>query len=445
MTKPQYIYKVFFSLAALLAVKAAMSYIPDSNNSFASDFMPVSHQISSFHVPAFAGENDDFSGLDKQVERFMRREVLKGASMAVAKDGKLVYAKGFGFADKEGGLKVDPKHQFRIASVSKLVTAAGVMKLNEQGALTLDQKVFGVDGILNDSIYLDYRDKRVEKITVRHLLDHSGGWTTRWGDQMFMPGTIARSLRKELPVSKSDIIRFVLNKRLHFTPGQSSYYSNLGYMILGEVISKVSGMEYETYIQTNLLYPLGIFDMRVGGSHLYERSSLEVKYYEPNPTFFVEDYTGTGEEVLRTYGGNDMHTLGAAGGWIASSTDLMKLMLSIDGFDTYPDCLSEESVKSMVDKDQNKYGPLGWRRIRSNAWYRTGTLACTSALMVRKDNGISYVIVFNTGSWKGPALANDISRMMERGLKTVKEWPDHDLFDWDYTVASKRQRPTYVY
>ncbi len=416
------------------------------SESFGSDFNPQGIEMSSFQVPDFLSDNKEFEHLEKQIERFMRREMLVGASVAVAKDGKLVYAKGFGNSDKESGQAVESHHLFRIASISKLITAAGVMRLQEQGSLSLDSKVFGSDGILNDSIYLSYRDKRVEQITVRNLLEHSGGWTTRWGDQMFMPTIVARSLHKPLPVTKDDIIRFVLNKRLHFTPGQTTYYSNLGYMILGEVISKVSGMDYEKYIQTNLLYPLGIFDMRIGGSYLNERAELEVKYYEPTPTFYVSDHQGDTTEVLRTYGGNDMYALGAAGGWIASSTDLMKLLLAIDGLDTYPDYLSAESVQSMVSKDENNYGPLGWRRIRSNTWYRTGTLAGTSALMARKDDGISYVVLFNTGSWKGPALANDISRVMDRGIKPIKEWPEYNLFEMDNTwAASSRRRPQVIY
>ncbi|WP_439185123.1 serine hydrolase domain-containing protein [Carboxylicivirga taeanensis] len=430
-------------ITATLWVSSAM--VNPVAESYGSEFSPPGTKATSFHVPSFMSDNEDFSYLEKQVERFMHRELLEGASVAIAKDGKLVYAKGFGYADKEMEIAVEPSHLFRIASVSKLITAAGIMRLKEQGRLTLDDKVFGETGILNDSIYLKYRDKRVEDITVRHLLEHSGGWTTRWGDQMFMPTIVASSLHKALPVSKSDIIRFVLNKRLHFTPGQSAYYSNLGYMILGEVISKVSGIEYEKYIQTNLLYPLGIFDMRIGGSYLHERAELEVKYYEPTPTFYVSDHSGTGEEVLRTYGGNDMQALGAAGGWIASSTDLMKLMLAIDGFSTYPDFLSSESIRLMVDDEINNYGPLGWRRIRSNTWFRTGTLAGTSALMARQDDGIAYVVLFNTGSWKGPALANDIARVMNRGISSIENWPDYNLFQMDNTWASTRKRPQVIY
>ena len=415
------------------------------SDSFGSDFTPPNNKPTSFRLSSFYSDNEEFSYLEKQVNRFIRREHIVGASVAVAKDGELVYAKGFGYADKDAHDMVEPYNLFRVASVSKLITAIGVMKLYESGQLTLDDKVFGPNGILNDSIYLDYKDKRVEDITVRHLMEHSGGWTTRWGDQMFMPTIIARKLQKSLPINESDIIRFVLGKRLHFTPGQSSYYSNLGFMILGQVVSKVSGIEYEKYIQTNVLYPLGIYDMKIGGSHRNERAEAEVIYYEPELTFYVDDYTGNGEQVLRTYGGNDMHTLGAAGGWIASSTDLMKLMLSVDGFNTFPDMLNNKSVEMMTTPTRPGYSPLGWRRIKSNAWVRTGTLAGTSALMVRRDDGISYVFVTNTGNWKGPALASDITRIMERGLTKVDEWPDYNLFDLDQTLASSRKRPQVIY
>nr|WP_319398220.1 serine hydrolase domain-containing protein [uncultured Carboxylicivirga sp.] len=414
-------------------------------DSFGSDFTPPKNKATSFHLNNFYSDNEDFAYIEKQINRFMHREHIVGASVAIAKNGELVYAKGFGYADKEARDAVEPYNLFRIASVSKLITAIGIMKLHELGQISLDDKVFGPNGILNDSIYLHYKDKRVEDISVRHLLEHSGGWTTRWGDQMFMPTTIAHNLHKELPINESDIIRFVLAKRLHFTPGESSYYSNLGFMILGQVIEKTSGIDYEKFIQTNVLYPLGIYDMQLGGSHRNERAESEVIYYEPEQTFYVDDYTGNGDQVLRTYGGNDMHTLGAAGGWIASSTDLMKLMLSVDGFNTYPNMLNTKSIKTMTTPSHLGYSPLGWRRITSNSWVRTGTLAGTSALLVRRDDGISYVFLSNTGNWKGPALASDIKRVMERGISKIKEWPNQNLFELDHTWASNKKRPQVIY
>ena len=384
----------FFAKTFVVALLGATvlignSFVAPESVSLGNNFTVPENHLSSFHITNFYSEKSEFKQIEKQVERFMRREQMVGASIAIAKDEKLVYAKGFGFADRENEVPVQPYHQFRIASVSKLITAVGIFKLIEEGQLKLDQHVFGPDGILNDPVYLNYRDKKVEQITVLNLLNHSGGWTTRWGDPMFMPTIIARKLHKELPVNQQDIIQFVLSKRLHFKPGTMSYYSNFGFMVLGEVIKKVSGMPYEEYIQTHVLYPQGIFDMKIGGSYLKDRNEFEVKYYEPEVTYYVEDFSGSGELVLRSYGGNDMKTLGAAGGWVASATDLLKLLLVVDEMPEVKDVLSKESIEKMVTPEVPGMSPLGWRRVNKYGWLRTGTLAGTSALMVRKKDGIS--------------------------------------------------------
>ena len=162
----------------------------------------------------------EFAGFDKTVNSFMKKWELTGVSVAVAKDGKLLYTKGFGFADKEKLIPTEPYHKFRVASVSKLVTAIAIMKLQENGQLKVTDKVFGPEGILNDELYNNPVDKRVYGITLAHLLSHEGGWSARWGDQMFMPVQVAKALDKPLPVSTQDIVRFALNKRLHFTPGK---------------------------------------------------------------------------------------------------------------------------------------------------------------------------------------------------------------------------------
>jgi hypothetical protein len=140
-----------------------------------------------------------------------------------------------------------------------------------------------------------------------------------------------------------------------------------------------------------------------------------------------------------------MKTLGAAGGWIASSTDLLKLMLAIDDMPTVKDMLTEEDIKKMVTPVSPGMSPLGWRRVNRYGWFRTGTLAGTSALMVRKPDGISYTVLFNTGNWKGPRLATDIYRMMERGIRGINEWPEYDLFELDRVWASRKHRPEVIF
>ncbi len=425
----KFIYKTGFALLGVVSLGIANLTYFNSGDSFGGDFVPPAPAVSSHRIANTFSDQDRFEVIDANVNRFLSRNNMVGASLSVVKDGKLVFTKGYGYADKEKSIEVQPFNLFRIASVSKLVTAVAIMKLVEEGKLSLDSKVFGFNGILNDSIFLDYRDRKVEDITVKQLLNHSAGFTNRYGDPMFIPQVIANKRHVSYPVKKEDIICFMLDKRLHYPPGTMSSYSNLGYSILEEVIEKTSGVNYELFVKTNVLYPLEIFDMQIGGSYSHERLDLEVKYYEPDDTYLVKDYMDDNKEVPRSYGGNDIKTLGAAGGWIASTTDLLRLVVAIDGFEKPADILSTNSIHEMSTTELIGGSPLGWRGVRRGYWYRTGTLAGTSALVVRQDDGLSYAIVFNSNSWKGPSFANDIKYMMDRTLAKVEDWPDYNLFE----------------
>lgn len=374
-------------------------------------------------------ESELFNPIDNIFKSFLRRWEIAGASVAVAKDGKLIFARGYGEADRENEVEVQPFHQFRIASVSKLITAVAIMELVEEGTISLDQNVFGEDGILNDSIYLNPRDGRVLDITVRHLLTHSGGWTRRWGDHMFIPHAIADFMEVPLPPDTETIVQFALAKKLHYTPGNFKSYSNLGYSILGLVIEKVTNQPYEVYIKRNILDPLGIVEMQLGMNLVSDRSLLEVKYYEPSGSKLVKSIYDPGEMVQRCYGGNDVEALGAAGSWIASAPDLLKLALAIDGDAKRPDILSPENVKIMTDPTYG-YAPIGWKNVLTDGtWWRTGSFAGTSAMIKHQNNGFTWVVLLNSSTWKSSQFPSEISRTMRRVFNSIPEWPDQDLFD----------------
>jgi len=376
-----------------------------------------------------------FDGADKAVESFLKTWDIKGASIAVAKNGKLLYARGFGYASVPDSLPVEPYHRFRVASVSKLVTAVAVMKLQEQGRLSVTEKVFGAGAILDDTLFANPKDTRVYDITVGHLLSHEAGWSQRYGDQMFMPEVIARSLDVPMPVDLKTIIRFALSKNLHFAPGTGQSYSNLGYSILGLVIEEASGMDYETFCQKEILEPLGIYDMAIGHNLPADALPLEVSYYEvenatPKPSIY-----GTGEMVMASRGGNDIETLGAAGGWVATAPDLMRLLLAIDGFDLPRDILAPESIEFMTDV-YNGYAPVGWRATLPNGtWWRTGSFSGTTAMLKRMPDGIAWVVLMNSSSWNGPELTTEIDQMMYKFLQRVNQWPETDLFSYSAPVA----------
>jgi CubicO group peptidase (beta-lactamase class C family) len=379
----------------------------------------------------------EFAGVEKTVNSFLRKWSIAGASIAIAKDGKLIYAHGFGYADTASKTEAQPYSQFRIASISKLVTAVGVMKLQEEGKLALTDSVFGSKGILNDTFYGEPKDKRVYKINVAELLSHEAGWTQRYGDQMFMPLVVAEKMGVKPPVDTKTIVKFALEKRLQYIPGTGKAYSNLGYSILGLVIEKVTGMSYEDFCRKTILEPLGIYDMKIAGNLPSEKAPFEVTYYEPADVVLKPSIYGTGEMVTPSYGGNDIRALGAAGAWVATAPDLMRLLLAVDGFKTRPDILTDQSIRFMTEND-NGFAPVGWKgTVMDGTWWRTGSFPGSTGMMKRQSDGLSWVVLFNSSAWNGPEIYSYISNMMNHAISKIDFWPDYDLFSYSLPIPLK--------
>jgi len=376
--------------------------------------------------------------IDQKVETFIKKWKIQGASLAVTKNERLVYAKGFGIANSETGEVVKPGHLFRIASVSKLITAVAVMKLYEEGVLDLDEKVFGPEGILNDSVFLTYRDPRMEEISIRYLLNHTAGWSRYSGDPMFSPLYIARKMKVPAPATFEQILQFVLAQDLDYKPGNRYSYSNLGYGILGAVIERKSGMPYQDYVVMNLLKPLDIHDMHIGKSYYHEKYPNEVRYHSSGGRMTTYSMDGSGETVPIYYGGNNMELLGPAGGWVASAPELIKFLTAVDGFSEQPDILSKESVAMMSDPSDAGKGLYGWRGSdKYGTWWRTGYLTGSSALIVRQPDGLNWVMLTNTSTYKDSRIHRYTSRMMFRAVNQIRQWPMMDLF----TIEEASQHP----
>lgn len=429
------IFIILFALLYFGEIAMTFSFKQETNRNIpTSEFSPLSHRLSNE-----ISDYENTKEIDLIFNDFLAGMQIKGASVAISKNGKLLYAKGFGYADEEESIKSEPKSLFRIASVSKLVTAVAIMKLYEEGRLNLEDKIFGEKGILNDSVFLNYQDKRLEDITVRQLLGHKGGWNGRKSDPIFNSLYIARKMRIEPPATLNNIITYQMKENLAFTPGTTYSYSNFGYTVLGKIIEKITGIDYEGYIQFAILHPLGIYDMHIGNSFYNDKMLNEVKYYELGKATDCYSYDGSGELVPIPYGGNNIQLLGAAGGWIASAPELLKLIVSIDGFDSKPDILSERTIEMMTQTEKHRGNILGWRGTDGyGTWWRTGTLSGTSALVMRHRNDISWVVLFNTTTKDKSKIHNEISRTMFKALKSVKDWPEIDLFANNYFINSSQ-------
>ncbi len=377
---------------------------------------------------------DEMAGFERAFTSFLDRWHIKGASVAIAKEGKMIYAKGFGYANAETGEKVQPYHQFRVASVSKLITSIAIMKLVEDGKISLNDKVFGKEGILKRTAYWKIYDDKVKKITVKHLLEHSAGWDLWKGDPMFMPITISRFMKTKAPPDVETVMRYVLgNRRLDFEPGARSSYSNFGYAVLGKVIEAASGSSYESYVQENILHPLGIYNMALGKSLFYEKQPNEVKYYEANKPGKRYSCFATGRKVQRQYGGNSIELLSSAGGWIAAPAELLKLVLAVDNDPRNPDILSGKTITTMTYPYRSGKDPIGWKGTNAKGlWWRTGSFAGTSALVMKRPDGTVFAVLLNTSTWKGSYFPVNVYRAMLRGMNRIDEWPKQDLFVFDH-------------
>ena len=366
--------------------------------------------------------------MEQYIERWMSRNAIKGASLAVMRNEQLIYCKGFGWADKEMERKANVGDIYRMASASKLITAVGIMKLIDEGRLTLDSKVFGPEGIL--SHFTEIKDKRAHNITVRQLLNHTSGFSRRMGDPMFRIADVMRWEELDTTPTADELIAFQLGLRLRGTPGGSAQYSNVGYLVLSRVIEQVSGMGYEEYLQEHVLWPAGCYDMHIARNYYKDRYPGEVKYYGHDEER-IESYDGSGQMRLREYGGNDIRGLQGAGAWVASSVEMMRLVASIDGKPNVPDILSAESVAAMRDIQRKGDYALGWARYNASngSLIRTGTMSGTCAYIDYRENGISYVFFTNTSNYRGATFTNSIGRMIRDAMTRVEEWPsDRDMF-----------------
>lgn len=372
-------------------------------------------------------EYDETRRFDASINRFMRYWGIRGGSFALMRNDSLLYAKGYGYANTQDSIPCEVKNIFRVASVSKLLTAVAVMHLDETKQLSTQDFVFGEEGILNDTLFLDYRDKKIKLITVEHLLRHTSGFSNPHGDAAFNMELVAQFLDKPLPLSMDDMVLYATKNRLRAVPGGRFNYSNLGYIVLSKVIEKVSGMPYETYIKDSILAPIGCYDIHLANNYSEGFRENEVTYYEVKEAEPVPAYDGTDTLVMKSLGGNDVHGLYGAGGWVASPVELLKLVSAINKCPVREDFLTPESIDFMTPYGKNAK-PAGWASSSAKFWLRSGSMSGTSALIKAQKDGYSWVFISNSSSWNGPGLARQMNREITQALRKVKKWPEADYF-----------------
>lgn len=377
-------------------------------------------------------DTSDLAGMDKAFERYMREWNLEGVSLSIMRNDSLVYSKGYGWADRSQGQSMAPGIILRMASVSKLITATGIMVLKERGMLSLDDHIFGDEGIFSDSTYTGLiKDSRYYDITVEHLLRHQGGFTTRAGDPMFSTRTVIRQNRLSEPPDHETLVKIQLPKKLGFAPGSSQEYSNFGYLLLSMAIEKITGEDYEAWMQANVLKPAHCTDFHMANNYYAQKMQNETRYHMQSNDELVDEYNNSGKMVERCYGGNDIRALSGAGAWVASTAELARFIASIDGRPEVPDIISPESVAEMTRYINDDTYSLGWNDTKaSGEWTRTGTFSGTSALIKYYPDGECWIFITNTGTWKGPRFSSYTAELFKSSRAKYSALLPHRDFFW---------------
>jgi N-acyl-D-amino-acid deacylase len=401
-------------------------------------------------LPITGVENPNLAPFDKLLAGFVAEHKLPGAAVAVTRGGKLVYARGFGFADVEKKAPVRPESMFRLASISKPITAVAVMQLVERKKVKLDDPVLKYVTLKPAVPDGAKADERWAKVTLRHCLQHTGGWDRdRKGgfDPIAVPTRISRALELRGPPSPGDIVRYMLGQPLDFDPGARYAYSNLGYLLLGRVIEKVTGAKYEPWVRKNVLAPVKAGGMVLAKALPEDRPKLEVKYYDARKRTGACLYPPkAGQQVPQPDGAASVESYEAHGGWVSSAVDLARFAAALDYGRKSP-LLSAEAVKEMWTRPEGKpgldedgkpkdaYYGCGWNVRpagddgRANTWH-TGSIGGTSTLLVRRWDGLNWAVLFNTDTdADGKRPANLIDGPMHDAADAVKKWPEADLFE----------------
>ena len=367
----------------------------------------------------------------------MEKWDIPGGAIALVREGRLVLAKGYGLSDIGEEEPVLPDSLFRIASISKPITAVAILQLVEAGQLGLDDRAFDILDRFQ-ATEGDARDSRIYGVTIRHLLQHSGGWDSdKSFDAMWIAGRVERELGVPKPVTCEDVIRFMWRQPLDFDPGTQYAYSNFGYCLLGRIIEKVTQQTYEDYVKSKVLEPVGIIRMRIGGTLLEDRAEGEVRYYDPGQPLAYSVLPGTPDRVPWPYGGFHLKTMDAHGGWIASPIDLVRFATSLDG-SRPPLILEPETLDTMTSPPEPRlrlglpyhYG-MGWlvRPVGDDAnWWHDGSLPGTISILVRTHHGMAWAVIFNSRPEDWSEFSAELDQLIWQGVGKVSEWPSHDLF-----------------
>lgn len=360
--------------------------------SAANDLIPISgKQVRALKV------------VDRIVANFMIENDIGAALVAVSLHGKLVYSRAFGWSDKERTNPLNTKGVMRLASVTKPFTAAAIRRLIQEGKLSLNDRVFDLDGSGYRLLSLEpfgEVDSRLADITVDHLLRHRGGWDRDEegvGDLTYKEIEIAKAFGVPAPPGTELTARWIMGQPLQFDPGSKKAYSNFGYMLLGLIVEEVTKEDFLLYLKREIMpkqrgWPRPKLLL---GRTFKKDQNLNEPYYESDKRYrnvFFPTYSQD-EIVSAPYGSSDRESRVALGALVANAITIV-------------DFLSRYQVNGdRIGGPRPQSG--NWR------WNHEGGLEGTNTIARQRGDGIDYAVLFNKRAREGESYAFQIRKQLD--------------------------------
>jgi CubicO group peptidase (beta-lactamase class C family) len=342
-------------------------------------------------------QNQRPGGMMQFTEPFRQHFHVPAMSIALSKSGRFVFDNAGGMADRQHMMQAQQNTLFRIADLSKSITAVTILSLTEAGKLNLADHVFGAGGVLGTKYGKPPYKMYVTDITVDHLLTHTaGGWAADDNDPM---------LHNNGWDQGKLITETIDNVPLTSPPGTQWAYSNFGYCLLGRVIEQVTGQPYEGYVQSNILAPCGITSMQVAQNSERHRASDEAVY--------IGQYSEDPYKI-------NINRMDSTAGWIASSTQLVQFLNHVAGAPGIPALLKPGTVRLMTTPSPAY--PQGAARCArgwmvsdngNGSWWHSGSLPGSTALMIRNNDASCAAAVCNTRSQPHQEMDAAMSAMLQ--------------------------------
>ena len=318
-------------------------------------------------LPVTGTSVPSLNGFDDAMLQIMASRGWTSGAIAGSKNGKTVLSRGYGYQDAARLEPTQPDAPFRIASVTKPLTAAVVHRQIAAGKYAAGDKALTLLSLKGSG------DARLADITVQHLLDHKAGWDVKLmaRDPMFDNLAIATALKRAAPAKPADVVDYMMTKKLQHKPGDENHYSNVGYCVLGRIIEKKSGHSYFQTLTDEIGKPLGMKSLAIAHTRRAERAANEPDYISTEDSI-QNIFNPSGAKITASDGGFCIETMDSHGGLLTNAPDLLKFAraYSIDG--------RPRTAKNADDQ-----------------FYHTGALAGTFTVLAWRKNDVQIAVLFN--------------------------------------------------